>query len=294
MSLGIFGYLLLRETGLHLSAKMQEATDLLPPVLIFLMLLLTFSTINPRHLRLTRWHWQALALQLAISGTLTALALLLGQGQSPLWQGAVMCFICPAATAAAVVTQKLGGKASEVAIYTLLSSLLAALFVPLVFPLLEPHEHLPLATYSAAILGKVSLALVLPFLAAMSLRYGLPRLHARIVAHHGLAFYLWAIALVIVCAKTTHSVLQSRESLSILLLLSAVALVACLTQFYLGRKLSAHNPVTGGQGLGQKNTILAIWIAYTFLNPLSALAPGAYVLWQNLVNSRQLWKSAKK
>ena len=34
--------------------------------------------------------------------------------------------------------------------------------------------------------------------------------------------------------------------------------------------------------LGQKNTVLAIWMAYTYLNPLSSVGPGSYVLWQNI------------
>ena len=49
-----------------------------------------------------------------------------------------------------------------------------------------------------------------------------------------------------------------------------------------------------GQALGQKNTVLAIWMAYTYLNPLSSVGPGSYVLWQNLINSWQLWKKRKR
>jgi BASS family bile acid:Na+ symporter len=51
--------------------------------------------------------------------------------------------------------------------------------------------------------------------------------------------------------------------------------------------------VAGGQGLGQKNTVLAIWMAQTFLNPISSIAPGAYVLWQNMFNSWQVWRARK-
>ncbi|MEO4837844.1 transporter, partial [Bacteroides uniformis] len=41
------------------------------------------------------------------------------------------------------------------------------------------------------------------------------------------------------------------------------------------------------------NTVLAIWMAYTYLNPLSSVGPGSYVLWQNLFNSYQLWKKRR-
>lgn len=55
------------------------------------------------------------------------------------FEGAMVCLICPTATAAAVITGKLGGSASSLTTYTLLSNLLAAVVVPLVFPWVEPH-----------------------------------------------------------------------------------------------------------------------------------------------------------
>ena len=45
--------------------------------------------------------------------------------------------------------------------------------------------------------------------------------------------------------------------------MAALALVICVLQVILGRRIGRRygDPVSGGQGLGQKNTILAIWIA---------------------------------
>jgi BASS family bile acid:Na+ symporter len=34
-------------------------------------------------------------------------------------------------------------------------------------------------------------------------------------------------------------------------------------------------------------------MAQTYLNPLTALAPAGYILWQNIINSYQLWKKNK-
>lgn len=45
-----------------------------------------------------------------------------------------------------------------------------------------------------------------------------------------------------------------------------------------------------GQGFGQKNTLLAIWVAYTYLSPVISIAPSSYILFQNIVNSWQLWQ----
>ena len=44
----------------------------------------------------------------------------------------------------------------------------------------------------------------------------------------------------------------------------------------------------------RKNTVLAVWMAQSFLNPLSSIAPTAYIVWQNFVNSYQIWKKDRK
>ena len=66
----------------------------------------------------------------------------------------------------------------------------------------------------------------------------------------------------------------------------------CIVQFWFGKRAGSvqDDSITSGQALGQKNTVFAIWTAYTYLNPLSSLAPGTYVLWQNIFNSWQLWR----
>ena len=48
------------------------------------------------------------------------------------------------------------------------------------------------------------------------------------------------------------------------------------------------------EALGQKNTILAIWVAHTYLTPITAVGAGSYVVWQNVINSWQLWRERKR
>ena len=113
---------------------------------------------------------------------------------------------------------------------------------------------------------------------------------------HGAAFYLWGIALAIVTAQTVRSLVNSDASVFVKLFLSVAGLLACILQFWLGKRIgSAYNDrISAGQALGQKNTVLAIWMAYTYLDPISSVAPGSYVLWQNIINSYQLWKKRRK
>ncbi len=47
------------------------------------------------------------------------------------------------------------------------------------------------------------------------------------------------------------------------------------------------------QSLGQKNNSLTVWIALTFINPLTALGPVFYILYHNIIISIQLYLHGK-
>ena len=99
-----------------------------------------------------------------------------------------------------------------------------------------------------------------------------------------------------VTGRTVQFVIdQGMDHFWVEVAMGVLALVVCLTQFLTGRRIGRKydDTVAGGQGLGQKNTVLAIWMAQTFLNPISSIAPGAYVLWQNMFNSWQVWRARK-
>ncbi len=62
-----------------------------------------------------------------------------------------------------------------------------------------------------------------------------------------------------------------------MLLLLFVPLLVCLLQFAIGKAVGRHfgASISAGQALGQKNTVVGIWLTLTFLNPLAAVTPGA-------------------
>ena len=269
----------------------------LTPLLIFTQLLLTFCKVQPRELIPSPWHGWLLLFQL-VSVSLVASLLLFVRMEGAykeVFEGAMVCLICPTATAAAVITGKLGGSASSLTTYTLLSNLLAAIVVPLMFPLVEPHADVSFAIAFLKILSKVFPLLLCPFFLAMLFRYFFPRLHLFLLGFRDLAFYLWGVALTIVTAQTVKSLVESDAPVGVELLIAFAGLVTCGVQFYLGKKIGSRysDRISAGQALGQKNTVLAIWMAYTYLDPLSSVGPGSYVLWQNIFNSYQLWKKRK-
>lgn len=266
----------------------------LTPALIFAQLLLTFCRVNPRQFRIRKWHVWLLIFQV-VCASLAYLAL--APMSAVLAQGAMVCLICPTATAAAVITHKLGGSAETLITFTLMDNVLAAIYVPLVFPLVYAQSGgLDFVDSFLLILGKVFPLLIFPFIMAQVLRLWVPRAHDWLRDHSGLAFYIWALALAMVMGKTAKSIVDDSDEMLVVLSLALVAVAACAVQFLLGKVTGGRygDRISGGQALGQKNTVLAIWMAQTYLNPLSCVAPGAYVLWQNVVNSYQLWKKRNK
>ena len=265
----------------------------LTPYLLFTMLLLTFCKVYPRDLKLRPLHVWLLLIQ--IIGALAAY-LLLFRFDKIVAEGVMVCIICPTATAAAVITSKLGGSAASLTTYTLLANIGAAIAVPILFPLVEVHPDVSFLEAFFVILSKVFPLLICPFLAAWLLSKCLPKIHRKLLSYHELAFYLWAVSLAIVTAQTLYSLLNDPADGFTEIMIAVGALAACCLQFFLGKTIGSiyNDRISGGQALGQKNTILAIWMAHTYLNPLSAVAPGSYVLWQNIINSWQLWKKRKR
>lgn len=275
----------------------NEAITFIQPLLIFAMLFLTFCKVSLGELRLCKWHLWLILFQAALFTALSVVLILLPQsGMRIILEGAMICLICPTATAAAVVTAKLGGNAAHLTTYTILINLTAALLIPTLVPLVHPNPSLTLWTSVVLITGKVFPLLLLPFVAAILLRYLFPKLHARLADYHSLSFYLWAVALALAIAVTVKSIVHSEVMVSTQIGLALVSLVCCLLQFYIGRRIGRHyhDPISAGQALGQKNTVLAIWLGYTFFTPITAIAGGFYSIWHNIFNSYQLYQKRKE
>ena len=150
----------------------------LTPALIFAQLLLTFCKVQPHELMPSPWHGWLLLFQLVSTSLVAALLIFVHMdgAYKEVFEGAMVCLICPTATAAAVITGKLGGSASSLTTYTLLSNILAAIVVPLMFPLVEPHADITFMAAFLKILSKVFPLLLCPFFLAMLFRYFLPKL----------------------------------------------------------------------------------------------------------------------
>lgn len=262
--------------------------------LIFIMLLITYCRLNIREFKVGSYIWWLLAVQ--IPGALAAWLLLLPVNPIAA-QGAFICIFCPTATAAPVITGMLGGKVSRVATYSLFSNVFVAFLAPALLTWIATDAPASGAEHSFLTsmwtISYTVLPLILgPLAVALLLERFTPSTHRAIAQHQGLSFYIWAFSLIIVVGNSVSFILKEPAScVPEILILCAVSLIVCALQFGIGRIIGKRHgdAISGAQSLGQKNTVLAIWLALTYMNPLISVAPAAYVAWHNTINSIQIY-----
>ncbi|MDE7418613.1 MAG: transporter [Muribaculaceae bacterium] len=262
----------------------------LSPYLIFTMLFITYCKLDFRHIALGRFQWVLLVIQMLIS----AVAYLsLAWINHTVAEGVFICVFIPTATAAPVICAMLGGSLPKLATYSLLCNVFVAIVGPFVLAMVGDTEYSFWESF--LMIFKMVMPLLLgPLLASFLLRHTLPRFHESVKAHQSISFYLWAISLFIIVGGCVSFIINHYESSSLgtMIWLAIGALVVCLLQFKIGRMVgrSFGDSVSGGQGMGQKNTVLAVWIALAYMNPIASIAPASYIAWQNIINSWQIMR----
>jgi BASS family bile acid:Na+ symporter len=211
----------------------------------------------------------------------------------------MICFICPTAAAAGVITMKLGGNMAQTITYVILDNCMAAVLIPLVIPLVNPAEDISFMESFLRILTRVFSILLLPSILAWMIRYTWKKLHNFLLKYVGWAFYFWGISLFLSLTLATKALIISGIHFTMIIALGAVSLFCCLLQFWIGRHVGGKYygrpiAITAGQSLGQKNSGFIVWLGFNYLTPVSSVAGGLYSIWHNIVNQWQLTVEAKR
>lgn len=266
----------------------------LTPYLIFVMLFLTYCKMQWKNIQLTKLHLWLILIQILGS---VAVYFIIAPFNKILAQGVMVCIIAPTGTAAPVITGMLKGNVESLTAYSLLINICVAIFTPLIFSFAGEANTLSFAMGVLNISKSVFSVILIPLAIAFVLKLISPKITQTIGKYSMLSFILWTISLAIVSGKTVSFIIaQNSGNYFTEIALAIGALLVCIALFTIGKTLGSkyNDRMAAGQSLGQKNTILAIWMSQTYLNPLSSIAPGMYVLWQNLFNSWQIWKESKK
>ena len=266
------------------------------PVVLFTILYVTFCKIQIKEMKPRTWHFILQGIRIALSGFFVWLITLTSDADVKLLlEGMFICIICPTAAAAPVVTEKLGGSIGSLTIYTIIANVVTSVIIPLFLPMVEKSADIEFFAAVLMVLKNVTVVLVVPLVLALTSRKVIPSFTSWLAKKKDLGFYLWCVNLAIVSGVTMRNILLSTVSGHTLVLLIILPLFVTIALFAIGKAVGRPfgDSISAGQALGQKNTVVGIWLTISFLNPLAAVAPGAYVLWQNMVNAWQLWYKDK-
>ena len=271
-----------------------EVVDTIFPFMVFSTLFSTYCRIDFHQMRPHRWHIGVLLAQVVLVALNVWIIFRVEADpeQKLLWESVLTCIIGPAATAAPVVTAKIGGNINTMTAYVVISAFASALMIPAAFPLLERGVSAGFWEMFFIILQKLAMVLVAPLVLGWCVQHYAKRLCAWIVSIPDLSFYLWSAQLAVTSGVTVRNIVHSDAALRTLLMIAVLSLILCLALFLIGRWIGSRlgDEIDGGQASFQKNTALSIWVAYVYLNPVASVGAGCYVLWQNIINSLELWQ----
>jgi len=265
------------------------------PGLIFVILLLTFCSVKLTKLRPSLLEACIAAFQVIISIAAYCVVKRVTDNDI-LAEGALIGILCPVAASVSVVACELGAKRETVVSYTVLGNLLVAVVAPAIFS----HLNGETASYWLSfwlILKKIATVLALPYLIALLLQWFAPKVNNKLAKYKGVAFYLWATALLLTLGKTMDYIaLQHAGNETTIIGLAVLSLIICILQFTIGKLLGYYfgDSIAGGQLLAQKNSAIGIWMTSLYLHPLASVLLAFYSIWTNLFNSWQLWYYPRK
>lgn len=261
------------------------AGDFVPPMV---MLMLLFSFIDVKFSRESTG-WSHLRIPLFMVALATCAYFAVGKltGNEDFAVMAFLIGMTPTANAAPVITGLLGRREDYATVSVVSTNLFTAIALAPVSALVF-GDALEIDTFSLA--WKTMMLVGVPFALSVIFRNFMKPVAAFIRRWKFLSFYLWMVMLFTVCAQSSAYV-SKQEHLSPTLLLEIFALAAslCAINFAAGYFLGEPRfRRECSQSLGQKNTMLMLWVGLAFFNPVVALGPTFYVVCHNLWNSWQL------
>lgn len=261
------------------------AGDFVPPMV---MLMLLFSFIDVKFSRESTG-WSHLRIPLFMVALATCAYFAVGKltGNEDFAVMAFLIGMTPTANAAPVITGLLGRREDYATVSVVSTNLFTAVALAPVSALVF-GDALEIDTFSLA--WKTMMLVGVPFALSVISRNFMKPVAAFIRRWKFLSFYLWMVMLFTVCAQSSAYV-SKQEHLSPTLLLEIFALAAslCAINFAAGYFLGEPRfRRECSQSLGQKNTMLMLWVGLAFFNPVVALGPTFYVVCHNLWNSWQL------
>ncbi len=258
------------------------------PASVALMLSITFLGIDTTRLKPQRMHlWLLLGIQIIGMG-LWAIARAFGY--PVLAESLFFCGIAPVAIAAPVIVNLLKGNVEFTTTAMVLSQIVFGMVTPLLMPFVVQVEGFRYTELAAEVAMQLGTVLGIPALIAIVLRLVYPPCKAWTARLRDVSLGIWIINLTIIAGVGTQRVLDMNISMWNMLPMVLSALLVCVIGFVAGYKFGPRGLKREcSQCLGQKNTILTLYIASQwYVHPLAYIGPAFYVFFHNIANALQI------
>lgn len=201
--------------------------------------------------------------------------------------------IAPTAAGAPVFADFLRTKVESVTASVLITSPVIAVMLPLLLSILITVE---IQIKLVDILMPIGVVIFVPLIISVLVRWILPRQYPIILSYKRLSFYLFLLNLYIAASKASVFIRTNQDTNFEMIILIFVSIISlALLNFTLGQHIGKKEwGLANSLSLGRKNTMFAIWVSLTFLNPVVALGPMFYILAQNGYNGWQLYLQNKE
>lgn len=258
------------------------------PIGIALMLSISFIGVDVSKLRPHRLHFLILLGIEAVGLGSFALARL--SGHPVLAESLYYCGCAPVAAAAPVIVHLLRGKVEFITMAMLLSHAVFAVLTPFILPLVVHDSQLGYVEFMSLVARQMASILAAPALISVTLRWLYPPCKAWSAKLGDVSLGIWIFNLTIISAGGIHRLVQLDVSAAQIAPVALGAVLICAFGFFVGYRLGyPEYKRECSQALGQKNTILTLYIAsQPYATPLAYLGPVCYVFCHNIANAVQL------
>ena len=265
--------------------RLSEFNFLIRPLLMA-MLFMVYLQLEVRELKPRAAHWSILAANVAVG--IAAYLLFRLTGNRELALAAFFIGITPTATAAPVIMNLLHGRVGFVVSGFVVTNLGVSLMLVPLIPAVTGQMNL---TFMLRVLRDLLLTMALPLALALAVRKVHPAAESWPKRFKMLSLSMWSVMLLVISAGASRFLRDNRGvSPWTVVGIAGVAALLCAVNFTLGHFIVPRRfRREGSQTLGQKNTMLTLYLAQTFASPLAALGPTFYVICHNAWNSCQLF-----
>lgn len=267
-----------------LGASIPQAATFSYLIYYLLMLMLFFPFLEWKlatHIFTEKKIYVLLALNIAIG--LLSYVLLVSQ-YPDLALAAFLVGIAPTATACPAIMSYLKGRVDFSIAAVLATNTCMVLCIPIIIRL-----FLGIEITMGTMLTQTITLLAVPLMLGQAITRFLPTIRDQLLRFKQLGFYAWLLVCFLAVAKASAFIQVSDVQARTLITVAFISGILCLLHFTIGKIAGGKTlPLEMSQALGQKNTMLVVWIGLTYFNPLVTLGPIFYLVWHNLYNAYQL------